>query len=84
MSDRPLNKTRREDVVQKMTPQVEKMLAYAKAHRNDPLPERTNVLSAYDHPTIRPGREMANSAERVVLCSPEKPCRVCQQRQQGV
>ncbi len=46
-----------------------------------PIPIREEFATAFDHPLIgRNGGNIANSADRVKLCPPERPCGVCRQR----
>lgn len=61
---------------------VLKMLAHARAHRDDPIPVRGDLLTAFDHRLIGRGHrsEVAVGADRVTLCDPGRPCAVCQQR----
>jgi len=60
---------------------VEKMLAYAAKHRLDPVPDRGMVTSAFDHPSAV-GRVSAitNNSDRIRMCLPDKPCRICRWR----
>jgi hypothetical protein len=58
---------------------VEKMLAYAALHRLDPVPMRTELNSAYDHP-LRGRGDIPLGADRVLLCPDDKPCPMCRAR----
>jgi len=61
----------------------QRILAHAVAHRRDPFPDRGSQMTAFDHDTIGRGgggSVFANSADRVKLCAPEKPCRMCRER----
>ncbi len=56
------------------------MRAHGAKQAKRPVMPRVTTTSAFDHDVVNPRGPITQNSDRVLLCPPEKPCKVCRAR----